>query len=170
MAKSELCGFQRVLRRRRIRGRQECLVQWEPTLEPADLEDYAVGKYRPLSVSARVYLIDGELKRKVVWRPSWEPSRSVGVRFVSDSSGSISPASSRGREVRSLGESGLAPGWQLRMSARHNNLYFYCPKSKESSWDVPKGTSKEVAILCLETQCRMCIRQQEKKSGVVEKS
>ena len=145
-------------------------MQWEPTLEPVDLKDYAVGKYRPLSVSARVYLVDGELRRRVVWRSSWEPSRSVGVSVSGES---VETVRSRVKRVEFLDDDGLAPGWHLRMSARHNNLYFYCPEKDESSWEVPEGTSFEVAMLCLEMQRKMCVENGKTNgntSGVMEKS
>lgn len=159
MANGVLYGFQSVLQRRRVRGRRECLVQWEPTFEPADVEDYAFDKYRPESVSERVYLIDGEFKRKVHWKPSWEPSRNVGILV------SVETASESVAGLDFPDESGMAPGWELRMSPKCRNIYFYCPVTNKSFWDAPNGTRLDVALKCIQMQLELRIRER-KRSGV----
>jgi hypothetical protein len=159
MVKSELYGIQSVLGRRRVRGRQECLVQWEPTFESIDVEEYAFDKYRPEKVSERVYLIDGEFKRKVDWKPSWEPSRNVGIPVL------IETVSKSVAGVDFSDESGLTPGWELRMSPRCKNLYFYCPETNESCWDPPEGMSVDVALMCILKQLKLSALER-KRSGV----
>lgn len=152
MAKAKLYRFRSVLRRRTNGGREECLVEWEPTFEPARLKDFGVGKYRPLRVSKRVYLVDGVFRSKVHWRPTWEPSRNVGVPSTSGSSELVGSSSKVVDEVRGPDESELGPGWQFRLSSRRNVLYFYCPETGECSFDIPKGTSGRVAFLCFAMQ------------------
>ncbi|CCE83178.1 Piso0_003750 [Millerozyma farinosa CBS 7064] len=43
----------------------------------------------------------------------------------------------------SIAETGLPPGWTIRVSRTHNTEYFLKQSTKESSWEPPFGTDKD---------------------------